>query len=81
MQHKPSPAIFLEAAKRLVVKPEACVVIEDAVNGIQAAKNGGMKSVGLVTAFHTAKELESAEADLVIKSLFELNVEKLQALF
>ena len=77
--HKPHPEVFLKAAELLQVHPRNCVVIEDAANGIQAAKSGCMKAVGLLTEFHTAKEL--AQADLVINSLEELTVEKLQVLF
>ncbi len=39
---KPAPDIFLLAAKRLGAQPEHCVVIEDTLNGIRAAKNAGM---------------------------------------
>ena len=35
---KPNPAIFLLAARRLGVEPEACVVLEDSFNGIKAAR-------------------------------------------
>lgn len=39
---KPSPQIFLEAAKRLQIDPQNCVVIEDSRAGIQAAETAGM---------------------------------------
>jgi HAD superfamily hydrolase (TIGR01509 family) len=45
---KPNPEIFLKAAELLKIKPEHCVVIEDAINGIQAAKNAGMKVIAKV---------------------------------
>lgn len=41
---KPSPDIYLEAAKRLGVEPEKCLVFEDIVPGIMAAKNAGMRA-------------------------------------
>ncbi len=44
---KPSPDIYLEAAKRLDVEPEKCLVFEDIVPGIQAARNAGMRSVAV----------------------------------
>jgi beta-phosphoglucomutase len=44
---KPDPEVFLIAAKALGVAPEHCIVFEDAVAGIEAAKNAGMKSVGI----------------------------------
>jgi len=68
---KPNPEMFLKAAEKLNVKSEECVVIEDAVNGIQAAKNAGMKTIALLTKFHTQKEFK--DADLIISSLDELN--------
>lgn len=44
---KPAPDIFLLAAQSLGVTPEQCVVVEDALNGIQAAKAAGMRSVAV----------------------------------
>ena len=46
---KPEPDIFLEAARRLGVPPEQCVVFEDAPLGIEAASRAGMKAVALTT--------------------------------
>lgn len=42
---KPDPEIFLKAAEKIQVIPEECIVIEDAVNGLRAAKQAGMKCV------------------------------------
>ena len=44
---KPDPALFLEAARRLGQPPEACLVVEDAPAGVEAARRGGMASVGV----------------------------------
>jgi beta-phosphoglucomutase family hydrolase len=44
-RHKPDPDVFLEAAKRLGVPPESCVVFEDTDIGLLAAKRAGMASV------------------------------------
>ena len=44
---KPDPEVFLLGAKELNLKPENCVVFEDAAKGIQAAKNAGMYAVGV----------------------------------
>ena len=44
---KPEPDIFLEAARRLAVPPEQCVVFEDAPLGIEAALRAGMKAIAL----------------------------------
>jgi len=45
-EHKPHPQIFLTVAEKLEVHPQHCIVIEDAGNGIEAAKRGGMKVIG-----------------------------------
>jgi beta-phosphoglucomutase len=44
---KPDPEVFLVAAGRLGVPPTRCVVVEDAEAGIEAARRGGMKSIGV----------------------------------
>lgn len=44
---KPDPEVFLAAARRLGVPPERCVVVEDAEAGVEAARRGGMRSVGV----------------------------------
>ena len=44
---KPDPEVFLVSAARLDVTPERCVVVEDAAAGIEAARRGGMKSIGV----------------------------------
>ena len=48
---KPAPDIFLTAAKGLGVQPMECVVVEDAVNGVQAAKAAGMRCVAVAQTF------------------------------
>lgn len=71
---KPHPDIFLHAAKNLEVTPENCVVIEDAPNGISAAKNAGMKCIALTTTFTREKLLE---ADLIVDSYSEIDLNKI----
>lgn len=68
---KPDPQVFLLGAQGLGVPPSRCVVIEDAPAGIQAARNAGMKAVGMVSTGRTAEEL--AAADLLVRSLRELS--------
>lgn len=63
---KPEPDVFLVAAQKLGVAPAACVVIEDAPAGIEAARRAGMKSIGVLT---THSELK---ADLVVPRLDQL---------
>ena len=57
---KPNPEIYLLAASRLGVAPEECLVFEDALLGIQAARSAGMQVIGIATT-HEASELEGAE--------------------
>jgi len=75
---KPSPAIFLLAAQKLGVKPVNCVVIEDAIAGVDAARRAGMKCVA-VTNSHPGDNLR--DADLVVGSLEKVNVQVLKGLF
>lgn len=76
---KPSPEIFLTAAKRLGLQPEECIVFEDAVSGVEAAKAAGMKVVTLTTTL-PRERLEEAGADLVIDSFGEVDYNRLQSL-
>lgn len=77
---KPAPDIFLTAARRLGAEPSECVVVEDAVPGIQAAKAAGMAAVALVSTGHTRYELAAAHPDLVVGWLDELSVDILKHL-
>ncbi len=75
-QGKPHPEIFLTAAAMLGVPPERCVVIEDAPSGVQAAKAGGMRCIGVARRGDAAL-LYGAGADWVVTSLDEVNIEEL----
>jgi beta-phosphoglucomutase len=68
---KPSPQGYLLAARKLGVVPAKCVVIEDAVVGVCAAKAGGMTCIA-VTNTHPTEKL--VEADLVVDSLEKVDV-------
>lgn len=70
-QPKPSPEVFQIALERLGLAPTACLVIEDAVNGIVAARAAGCFSAGLTTSFSEAS-LREAGADIVVGSYSEL---------
>lgn len=58
---KPAPDIYLKAAKLLNISPANCVVFEDAIAGIQAARNAGMKVVGVATTLNL-DELNNVDA-------------------
>jgi beta-phosphoglucomutase-like phosphatase (HAD superfamily) len=68
---KPSPDVFLLAADRLGVAPHVCVVVEDSLLGIQAARAAGMRSVGYA-AMMSADALREAGATWVIGEMREL---------
>jgi beta-phosphoglucomutase len=65
---KPDPDVFLAAASKLGVAPPRCVVVEDAAAGIEAARRGGMRSIGI-------GGVELAGADVVVRSLVELSAD------
>jgi sugar-phosphatase len=68
---KPHPEPYLKGAERLGLKPEECLVIEDAPAGIQAAHAAGMKVVGFAS---TYREELLAEADAVISAFSKLSL-------
>jgi beta-phosphoglucomutase len=74
---KPEPDLFLAAADRLGVPPRACVVIEDAPHGIEAARRAGMVCVGLAT---TYDPVVLDAADVVARSFAEVDLDALEAL-
>jgi beta-phosphoglucomutase family hydrolase len=75
---KPSPEVFLLAARKLGAAPDGCVVIEDAVAGVAGAKSAGMKCLA-VTNSHARGSLK--EADIVADSLEGVGLADLAALF
>ena len=76
---KPDPAIFLKAAETLGIQPQDCIVVEDAVNGIQAAQAGGMKSAGKIWPEQTREELSIA--DIVFSDFSEISISDLENIF
>jgi mannitol-1-/sugar-/sorbitol-6-phosphatase len=68
---KPHPEPYLKGAKQLGVKPEECLVIEDAPAGIQSAQSGGMKVIGLASTYPASA---LSEADAVVHKLAQIQV-------
>ena len=71
---KPDPEVFLKGAEELGVLPAHCVVFEDAIAGVEAAINGGMKVVGIGSPQVLTK------ANLVVSGLDKMTIEKLETL-
>jgi beta-phosphoglucomutase len=69
---KPAPDTFLKAAEKLLLTPGRCIVVEDAVQGVQAGKKAGMKVVAVCT---TRGREDLEEADLIVDSLGELKAD------
>lgn len=72
---KPHPEVFLRAAARIGREPRWCVVFEDAFSGLEAARAGGMRSIGVATT-HPAEALRP-QCDRVVSRLDELQVQDL----
>lgn len=73
---KPDPAVFLEAARRLGAAPAGCVVVEDSIVGVAAARRAGMKCIAVTT---TNPPHALQNADLVVDSLEDLPIQTLLA--
>lgn len=75
---KPNPETYLVASEKLGFLPKECVVLEDAMNGIEAAVGAGCKCIGVVNV-HTPVQ-DHSKAGLVVNSLEEITLEKIYSL-
>ena len=74
---KPNPEPYLIAAEGVGETPADCMAIEDTPSGIQSAKSAGMKLIGITTTYPSEK---LSEADVVVKDLTEVSLEKINSL-
>jgi trehalose-phosphatase len=74
LRGKPAPDIFIEAARRVGVEPQRAIVVEDAISGVEAGKNGRFGCVIGVDRGRQAEDLKSGGADVVVKDLDEIAV-------
>lgn len=71
---KPFPDIYLKAAELLNIRPDCCLVVEDAVNGVIAAQNAGCKCLAVTSSFSKG---QLTEANWIVPSLEEVTQEVL----
>jgi len=76
---KPAPDVYLKAAEGIEIKPQLCVVFEDSLTGIKAARAAGCKVIAITTTY--PREALIPVSDLVIDTFFEVNYNTLEALF
>jgi HAD superfamily hydrolase (TIGR01509 family) len=74
---KPDPAVYLEAASQIGMQPLRCLVVEDAVVGVEGAKAAGMAAIG-VTTTHASQAL--MDADIVVESMEDLDEQAVRKL-
>lgn len=74
---KPDPAVYLEAASQIGLEPGRCLVIEDAVVGVEGAKNAGMAAIGVATT-HAPAALRAA--DIVVDRMIDLDEQEVREL-
>ena len=68
---KPDPEVFLVSAAELGVKAKNCVVVEDSVFGVRAAKAAGMRCIAVPSGVYSKEELKTENPDLIVDSLTE----------
>lgn len=76
---KPFPDIFLSAASNLGIDPQNCIVIEDAVAGIEAARAAGMRVIGVSTTLPEAS-LQAVAPDAMFSDISEISLETVSQL-
>ena len=76
---KPDPEIYLTVASKLGLRPEECVVFEDAEAGIESAKRAGVKVVALATTF-SREFLEKSDADYIIDDFRDIDIATLRSI-
>ena len=68
---KPDPEVFLKCAVKLKCQPEECVVVEDSIFGVRAAKKANMKCIAIPSGAYSIEDLKKEEPDLIVNSLNE----------
>jgi beta-phosphoglucomutase len=71
---KPDPEIFIKTAHDLNAIPEKCIVFEDSIFGVKAAKLAGMACIAVTTGVYTMNELKQENPDLAVKTLLDSRI-------
>ncbi len=74
---KPDPEIFIKTIKDLKLKSEDCIIIEDSIAGVEAAKRAEVNTIAVTNSFPRSK---LKKADLIVSSAKELNIKRLECL-
>jgi len=73
---KPDPAVYLETARRMGVKPEECIALEDSTNGIKSATAAGITCIAIKHPWGYPQDL--SQADRIVESMDEVTMELLE---
>ena len=68
---KPDPEAFLKCAEAMRCRPEKCVVVEDSIFGVIAARKAGMKCIAIPSGFYSRSDLEKEKPNLIVNSIKE----------
>jgi beta-phosphoglucomutase-like phosphatase (HAD superfamily) len=74
---KPAPDMYLYTAEQMKYKPENCIVFEDSIPGLQAAKSAGIKAIGCITPsckdkVNMRRRMEEVKADYIVENMMEI---------
>jgi HAD superfamily hydrolase (TIGR01509 family) len=75
---KPDPAVFLKASRKLDIPASYCIVIEDSLPGIEAARKAGMRIIAVTT---TNPPEALTQAEIVVKTMDQLSIKQVESLF
>ena len=78
---KPSPEIYLNAAKKLGVDIKKCVVFEDTRSGVKSGYSAGAKVIGMLAGRPAEEIMKYEKVEFVINDFTEITIEKLNKLF
>jgi beta-phosphoglucomutase len=74
LRSKPNPEIFLKTASELKTVPEKCIIIEDSIFGVKAAKAANMSCIAVLTGVYSRQELQIGKPDLIVETLVDKRI-------